>query len=465
MRAVGLDIPTNPSEANPVYHLSVKSVSRSDGRSATAAAAYRSGEVVIDQRTGQVHDYRKRSGVHAVGMIGWTGSRSDLWSSAELAEKRKDAKVAREYEVNLPAETTDDDRKSMVERFGQWLANRYGVAVDWAIHSPPEKGDQRHWHAHILTTTRRIDGGQLAEKTRILDCKQTAQTEVEAIRAEWSQRCIAATHDREKWDHRSFARRGIDRISTGKKGVSATAYERRTGTPSRRGQWIGQRMEAHRAAQAAKADWLAAQALLDEALAAEIDIQPPRPEQIDIQRTQFPREAVAPKTPKISPFGSEPIAPAEPAPRAEKPSLWARVISLGKTIKTESTEDEQRIRIIKNRIRIIKARIRLVEGEKSAVDQSRRRAIHRRLRSGHAGGQRPRDHSQRRDAIGIASRQHPHSDRRRDNPRAVEPPRTYYADQAIASISDPQPYGYRTASEIKAAKEAARRRGGGIGGR
>ena len=120
-------------------------------------------------------------------------------------------------------------------------------------------------------------------------------------------------------------------------------------------------MEAHRAAQAAKADWLAAQALLDEALqaeAAEIDIQPPRPEQIDIQRTQFPREAVVPKTPKKPHFGSEPIAPAEPAPRAEKPSLWARVISLAKTTKTESN-DEQRIRIIKARIRLVRDRIRL----------------------------------------------------------------------------------------------------------
>ena len=455
MRAVGLDIPTNPSEANPVYHLSVKSVSRSDGRSATAAAAYRSGESITDERTGQRHDYRRRSGVHAVGLVGWTGSRSDLWNAAESAERRKDAKVAREYEIALPAEASDDDRQSMVERFSQWLHDRYGIAVDWAIHSPPPKGDQRHWHAHILTTTRAVTDGQFGAKTRILDCKQTAQTEVEAIRAEWSQRCVAATHDREKWDHRSFARRGIDRISTGKKGVSATAYERRTGTPSRRGQWIGQRMEAHRAAQAAKADWLAAQALLDEALAAEIDIQ----------RTQFPREAVAPEIPKKPHFGREAVAPAEPAPRAEKPSFFSRLITLAKTIKTESTEDEQRIRIIKNRIRIIKARIRLVEGEKSAVDQSRRRAIHRRLRSGHAIRQRTRDHSQRRDAIGIASRQHPHSDRRRDNPRAVEPPRTYYADQAIASISDPQPYGYRTASEIKAAKEAARRRGGGIGGR
>ena len=463
MRAVGLDIPTNPSEANPVYHLSVKSVSRSDGRSATAAAAYRSGEVVIDQRTGQRHDYRRRSGVHAVGIVGWTGSRSDLWNAAEASEKRKDAKVAREYEVNLPAEASDETRQTMVEGMAKWLHDRYGVAVDWAIHSPPPKGNQRHWHAHILTTTRKLEDGKLTEKTRILDTKQTAQTEVEAIRAEWSQRCIAATNDRAKWDHRSFARRGIDRISTGKKGVSATAYERRTGTPSRRGQWIGQRMEAHRAAQAAKADWLAAQALLDEALAAEIDIQPPRPEQIDIQRTQFPREAVA-ETPKKPHFGREPVAPAEPAPRAEKPSLWARVISLAKTIKTES--EDERIRIIKARIRLVAARIRLVEISKTAVDQSGRRAIHRRLRSYRAIGQRTRDHRQRRDAVGPDSRQHPHSDPRRDNPRAVEPPRTSYAESAIASISDPPEYpaGYRTASEIKADKEA-RRRGGGMGGR
>lgn len=131
MRAVGLDIPTNPSEANPVYHLSVKSVSRSDGRSATAAAAYRSGESITDERTGQRHDYRRRSGVHAVGLVGWTGSRSDLWNAAESAERRKDAKVAREYELNLPAEASDDDRKSMVEGMAKWLHD----------HSPHEGDD------------------------------------------------------------------------------------------------------------------------------------------------------------------------------------------------------------------------------------------------------------------------------------------------------------------------------------
>lgn len=87
-----------------MYHNSVKPVSRSSGRSACAAAAYRAGEVVHDQRTGLTHDYTKKADVDFTQLIGWSGTRSELWNAAEAAEKRKDACVAREYEIGLPTE-------------------------------------------------------------------------------------------------------------------------------------------------------------------------------------------------------------------------------------------------------------------------------------------------------------------------------------------------------------------------
>jgi hypothetical protein len=88
-----------------IYHLSVKPVSRSSGRSATAAA-----ERIEDQRTGETHDYARNGGVESADIIlpdhapTWASDRAALWNAAELAEKRKDACVAREYEVALPSE-------------------------------------------------------------------------------------------------------------------------------------------------------------------------------------------------------------------------------------------------------------------------------------------------------------------------------------------------------------------------
>ena len=97
-----------------IYHLSVKPVSRGVGRSATAAAAYRSASQVADRTTGQVFDYTRKSGVEHAEIvlpteaakrdINWPREREQLWNVAEEAEKRKDARVAREYEVALPHE-------------------------------------------------------------------------------------------------------------------------------------------------------------------------------------------------------------------------------------------------------------------------------------------------------------------------------------------------------------------------
>ena len=95
------------------FHLSVKTVSRSSGRSATAAAAYRAGARIEDERTGEIHDYSRKGGVSLSQIVlppeapGWAGDRSKLWNAAESAENRKNSVVAREFEVALPAELPD----------------------------------------------------------------------------------------------------------------------------------------------------------------------------------------------------------------------------------------------------------------------------------------------------------------------------------------------------------------------
>ena len=149
-----------------IYHLSVKPVSRGGGRSATAAAAYRAAELVHDHTTGEAFDYTRKRGVEHTEIvlptaaakrdINWARDREALWNAAEQAENRSNSRVAREYEVALPHELTELQRRELVRAFAAEIANRHGVAVDVAIHAPHREGDDRNHHAHLLATTRVI---------------------------------------------------------------------------------------------------------------------------------------------------------------------------------------------------------------------------------------------------------------------------------------------------------------------
>ena len=76
------------------YHLSVKTIKRSAGRSATAAAAYRSASVIPCDREGRMHDYTAKRGVEACfilapdGAPSWAQDRAALWNAAEARETR-----------------------------------------------------------------------------------------------------------------------------------------------------------------------------------------------------------------------------------------------------------------------------------------------------------------------------------------------------------------------------------------
>ena len=196
-----------------IYHLSVKAVSRSSGRSAPAAAAYRTGERIVNERDGVTHDYSRRTGVEQSFIIAppsaeWAHDRSALWNAAEAAEKRKDAKVAREYEVALPAELSAKGRADLARAFAAEIVERYGVAADVAIHAPGKDGDIRNHHAHILTTTRTVGADGLGVKTRQLDQSTTASVEVEQLRDVWaglSNRALEREGVGERVDHRSLA--------------------------------------------------------------------------------------------------------------------------------------------------------------------------------------------------------------------------------------------------------------------
>jgi len=195
------------------YHLCVKTVKRSAGRSATAAAAYRAGERLICEREGRVHDYTRKQGIGEVFIVApanapdWASDRSALWNGAEVAERRRNSVTAREWELALPAEVSDADRVELVRGFAEALVARYGVVADVAVHAPHREGDQRNHHAHILTTTREMGPEGLGAKTRILDAAKTGGVEIEEMRGLWAQmqnRVLERAGQEERVDHRSL---------------------------------------------------------------------------------------------------------------------------------------------------------------------------------------------------------------------------------------------------------------------
>jgi len=217
-----------------IYHLSVKAISRSVGRSVVAAAAYRAGQELTDERQGLTHDYTRKQGVEDAFIVApdgadWAQDRNSLWNAAEAAEKRKDAKTGREYELALPAELDAGARKELARDFARELVARYGVVADVAIHEPGREGDNRNHHAHILTTTRTAGAEGLGAKTRVLDVASTASAEIEHMRGVWARQVNMALERHQveqRVDHRSFERQGKEQEPTRHMGVSATAMER-----------------------------------------------------------------------------------------------------------------------------------------------------------------------------------------------------------------------------------------------
>lgn len=229
-----------------IYHLSTKPISRSSGRTATASIAYRAGIAIQDERTGKQHDYTKRSGVVATQLHTPNNlkiERNELWNLAETTETRKNSRTAREIVVNLPHELSEHDRSELVNDFAKDLANKYGVAVDVAIHTPDKEGDNRNHHAHLMLTTRkleRLESGRIALTSKSqLEMSNTqlktldlpsAKEELKAIRKQWAditnERLEQAEVDA-RIDHRSHKDRGLILKPTKKLGWEATALERK----------------------------------------------------------------------------------------------------------------------------------------------------------------------------------------------------------------------------------------------
>lgn len=200
-----------------IYHLRATMISRSAGRSATAAAAYRSATHIEDHRTGLSFDYRARSGVDHVEILApahapeWAQDRAALWNAVEAAETRKNSQVAREIRVALPAELDQGQRVELVRDFCQRQFVDRGMVADIALHAPGREGDDRNHHAHILLTTREIAAEGFTTKNRDWNAVEV----LEGWREAWAQDANLALDlagHGERIDHRTLEAQRIEAL-------------------------------------------------------------------------------------------------------------------------------------------------------------------------------------------------------------------------------------------------------------
>jgi hypothetical protein len=220
-----------------IYHCSLRVFSRERGHSAVAAAAYRSGQKLVCERTGTIHRYEKRRGVVTSFILTPGGSpdkfsdRMTLWNAAEEAETRKNSRVAREVIIALPHELGVQERERLTRDMALYLVEKYRVTVDVAIHSPvTEDGhDLRNHHAHLLFTTRELTPEGLGAKTRILDDKITGPQQIEIIREVWetlANDALSRTgHSDVSIDRRTLEAQGVERVPQIHEGKVSTYAE------------------------------------------------------------------------------------------------------------------------------------------------------------------------------------------------------------------------------------------------
>ncbi len=209
-----------------IYHLSAKVISRGAGQSVVASAAYRSAEMLHDQRLDKSFDYEAKAGVEHEeilapdGAPAWARDRQALWNAAEAAEKRKDAQLAREIEIALPVELDLTQQIELVRAFTKESFVSQGMVVDLAIHTDNPENP----HAHLLLTTREIGSEGFGPKRR--DWNGKGQL------LEWRERWATLTNEHLRRagievsiDHRSLADQGIDLLPGRKIGISRDRQE------------------------------------------------------------------------------------------------------------------------------------------------------------------------------------------------------------------------------------------------
>jgi Ti-type conjugative transfer relaxase TraA len=227
-----------------IFHFSAKVIGRTAGRSAVAAAAYRAGERLHDERLDRDHDFRAKSGVEHSEIMLPDGAperlldRVTLWNEVEAVEVRKDAQLAREVEFAIPREMSKADGIELARDFVQAEFVDRGMIADLNVHWDIGADGMAKPHAHVMLTMREVGEDGFGAKVR--DWNRTEL--VEQWRERWADHVntrLAELDIEARIDHRSLKAQGIDLEPQDKIGPAATRMGER-GLES-------ERIEDHRA--------------------------------------------------------------------------------------------------------------------------------------------------------------------------------------------------------------------------
>lgn len=195
-----------------IYSFRIQVIGRSAGRSATAAAAYRSGEEIKDERTGQSHDYTGKTDIYDNEILKPENAperyadRQTLWNEVEQREKRKDSQLCNEVMVALPAELTHEQKQQLTREYVQGEFTRQGMIADIGYHD----FDSHNPHAHIMLTMRSVDEEGFGKKKREWN-RRDAVRDYRAHWADYANRALERAGHDARIDHRSLKEQGIER--------------------------------------------------------------------------------------------------------------------------------------------------------------------------------------------------------------------------------------------------------------
>jgi Ti-type conjugative transfer relaxase TraA len=197
-----------------IYHFSGTVISRSQGRSAVACAAYRSAEKLHDERCDREHNYTHKQDVASTEILlpenapAWMTDREKLWNAVEANEKRKDAQLAREFNFALPRELTLEQNIELAREFVKETFVSKGMVADLCIHNDKQPDGQLHPHAHVMLTMREVTQDGFGKKVRAWNDKALLLNWREQW-AEVSNKHLALNGHDLRIDHRALVEQGI----------------------------------------------------------------------------------------------------------------------------------------------------------------------------------------------------------------------------------------------------------------
>ncbi|GKK07734.1 hypothetical protein NUBL21985_53690 [Klebsiella pneumoniae] len=162
-----------------LYRLEMQNVSRSDGVSSVAKAAYRHRSVMIDHRTGEIHGEKSldRDDLVYAEILRPENTPACLhvpsevlWNIVEQKERRANSRTAKEFKITLPNDLSNEQNIALMKDF---LLNHFvdkGIICDFVLHNDK---DNKNPHAHVMITTREITPNGFGKKVRSWDEEKT----------------------------------------------------------------------------------------------------------------------------------------------------------------------------------------------------------------------------------------------------------------------------------------------------